>query len=489
MFNWYTLPTFAVMLLFWLLAAYVLTRSPRSGVSIAAVAAQVAAAAYLLGQGMQANALTVDEWRPWARNLLWGATLAPTLWYWLTVLLLREQPDAWRTGYVRQIAVPLGVAFAIISIVLTVAIYIDDWLLRWSAPVAVPATQFAYSHYDVKVGPLQSLFLALLVATTVAAAFNVGVGWRSAREAARRRRFALLFVSAMLFIVSANTLGLANSLDWTGDWVIGVSHVVLGVAMLAMVWNVAAYNLLLRGQVMRRDASFFLTSLAVICLVYALAMVLIGRAAYSFQALSLFVILLILAILSHSFVDVGRRALDPLFFGRDVQLLRSNLTSVVQDAALAPDLGPVLAHAQREIDEVSTEHFIRLTEEALRRINSPAALARCALLDLVPRTLRTLALELSNTELSDPTPLRQARALRDALSLAIDRLKPGDVAGPSAGTLQYQILFEEYVQGLPNKQIMLRHSISESTFHRNRREAIAVLARELQRQEDLFPLP
>src|SRR5439155_4057253 len=57
-FNWSSLPTFAAMLLFWLLAAYVLTRSPRSAISLTAVAAQVATACYLLGTGMSANAET-----------------------------------------------------------------------------------------------------------------------------------------------------------------------------------------------------------------------------------------------------------------------------------------------------------------------------------------------------------------------------------------------------------------------------------------------
>ena len=40
-----------------------------------------------------------------------------------------------------------------------------------------------------------------------------------------------------------------------------------------------------------------------------------------------------------------------------------------------------------------------------------------------------------------------------------------------------------YLQGLLNKQIMARHSISEGTFHRNRRQAILTLARELENQE------
>ncbi len=33
---------------------------------------------------------------------------------------------------------------------------------------------------------------------------------------------------------------------------------------------------------------------------------------------------------------------------------------------------------------------------------------------------------------------------------------------------------------------MVRHSISDGTFHRNRREAIGILARDLKRREELL---
>src|SRR5688572_22966431 len=108
MFNWASVPTFLAMLLFWLLAAYVLTRSPRSAISLVAVAAQVATALYLLSQGMAANAVTLEQWLPWVRNLGWSAHLAHTLWYWLTVLLLREQAAPPVRRYVRLVAYPLG---------------------------------------------------------------------------------------------------------------------------------------------------------------------------------------------------------------------------------------------------------------------------------------------------------------------------------------------------------------------------------------------
>ncbi|MBI2887362.1 MAG: hypothetical protein HYY02_09150 [Chloroflexi bacterium] len=54
--------------------------------------------------------------------------------------------------------------------------------------------------------------------------------------------------------------------------------------------------------------------------------------------------------------------------------------------------------------------------------------------------------------------------------------------------LQYHILREEYVLGMSTRHIMVRHSVSESTFHRYRRDAIVALAGEMARQEELISL-
>ena len=490
MFNWYSAPTFAAMLLFWLLAAYVLTRSPRSPVSLAAVAAQVATAAYLWGQGMQANAPSLDEWQPWARNLQWGATIAPVCWYWLTVLLLREQEADAARRYRRRIGYPLGVLFAVASLILTVGIYVDDWLYLWSAPEIRPPDQATYVQFHAPAGPLYPVLVVLLAGTTIAAAVNVWLGWRLPLDPKRRHRFAGLLVSALLFIVGATSLGLANWLA-LAFWPTWLGHLILAASMVVMAWNVAAYSLLLQGQVIRTDFLYFLTALGVIAVIYGL--VFLSGAEYSFQLLRLMSLTLVVAILSHALIDVGRRVLDRLFFGREVQHLRSNLSSVVQSAALTPDIETVLNQAQSEIEEVSAEHLIRLTGEALRRLNNPAALARCGLINRLPNTLAAIRAGHGQPQpearSGEATPLEQAQALREALAAAIERLKPPDTLPTRRGApvaLQYNILREEYLLGVPNRQIMTRHSISESTFHRNRREAITILAGELSKQEDLL---
>ena len=70
------------------------------------------------------------------------------------------------------------------------------------------------------------------------------------------------------------------------------------------------------------------------------------------------------------------------------------------------------------------------------------------------------------------------------VSLSVDA---GGVGAMDAGHVRYVILYDEYVLGRPNNQIMTRYSISESTFHRYRREAIRALASELARDEESLP--
>ncbi len=178
-------------------------------------------------------------------------------------------------------------------------------------------------------------------------------------------------------------------------------------------------------------------------------------------------------------VHVGLQALDRLFFKTDLQPLRANLATTMRRQAKTTTLPMVLGEGEQQIAETSIEHLVRLTELALRRLNNPAALADCDLIDRIPAVL---AAARDGARLS---PLERARALREVLTCAIGRLKPPDGDGIGApGALQYHILREEYLLGLLNRQIMARHSISEGTFHRNRRQAVISLARELEDQEN-----
>lgn len=475
MFNWYAAPTFAAMLCFWLLACYVLTRSPRSALTLAAVGAQIATAAYLLGQGMQANAASLAEWRPWARNLQWGALLAPTLWYWVTALLLADLQASALRRYLRRVGYPLGMLLATATVALTIALYGGDGLYRWSTAAPVAAAPVTYYRFVAPPGPWYPAVIGFLLVSTLGAAANLWLGRRLPLAADRRARLTWLLGSAALFVGSVACLSLAIDRGWP-FWAIWAGHLALIAAMAVMASNVAAYSLLLKVEVIRRDLLYFLTALTAVALGYGVVFALLGPG-YSFQVLALLMGTLVVTILAYALFDIGRRLLDRLFFPAPVQELRSLASEVAQGAAVAPDLGPVLDEASAGLAEVSADHLVRLTEAALRRLNNPAALARCGLAEQLPRTLAARGAEAG-------TPLERAHALRELLIAAIERLKPPDrLPAGAPGALQYHILREEYVLALPNKQIVARHAISESTFHRQRREAIAILAQELGKQE------
>ena len=135
-----------------------------------------------------------------------------------------------------------------------------------------------------------------------------------------------------------------------------------------------------------------------------------------------------------------------------------------------------------------------LVEEALRRLNNPAALSRCGLLRRLGGTLTTTRSQHGTGGMSASGPLEQAQSLREVLVSAIEQLKPSTSAiGPAIGAsapeaLQYYILHEEYVMRKSTSYIITRYSISESTFHRNRRAAVSAVARHLAAQEELIAL-
>jgi len=139
----------------------------------------------------------------------------------------------------------------------------------------------------------------------------------------------------------------------------------------------------------------------------------------------------------------------------------------------------------------SAERFVQPIEEALRRLNNPAALSRCELIDLLPSTIAAMRASWGDAGGLTATPLENAQALREVLTVAVERLRPTNRAAAASGSqaLHYSIISEAYVTGISNARIITKHAISESTFHRNRREAILGLAQELCKGEELLSQP
>ena len=129
-------------------------------------------------------------------------------------------------------------------------------------------------------------------------------------------------------------------------------------------------------------------------------------------------------------------------------------------------------------------HFAALLEEGLRRLNNLGLLAKCELVQRLPRTLTESMRERLNGQSTDPSLLEQAQALHRVLSDAVERLRPPErVDSATPESLQYHIIHDEYVKEYSTKQIVAIYSISESTLHRYRRQGIDVMAGDLLKQE------
>jgi hypothetical protein len=177
---WSVALSFVAAFIFGLLAAHQLIRSPRSAISITAAGALIATGCYLVGHGMAAGAETVAQGLPWLRNFQWGGTVAPALWYWLTLLLLLREDHRAVSLYGRVVGYPLGITLAVVSAVLTAGIYFDDWLYGWTQVSPPFPERWAYLPFTLPRGPLYPGLIAFVVAATVGALGNILLSWRPA---------------------------------------------------------------------------------------------------------------------------------------------------------------------------------------------------------------------------------------------------------------------------------------------------------------------
>lgn len=113
-------------------------------------------------------------------------------------------------------------------------------------------------------------------------------------------------------------------------------------------------------------------------------------------------------------------------------------------------------------------NFIRLVEDALRHLPDTIALGQSALADKL--------------SMRGDSHIERGKHLQEFLTNSIMSLKPAEVRPPEPLPrlwYNYAVLYDAYVECMPNREIMARMYISEGTFNRTRRNAIRGLARLL----------
>jgi hypothetical protein len=121
------------------------------------------------------------------------------------------------------------------------------------------------------------------------------------------------------------------------------------------------------------------------------------------------------------------------------------------------------------LDSISTNpdaEFIKIVEEALRHLPDMITLGQSVLAE-------RLAIE-------GDSHIERGRRLQEFITGTIESLKPAEKRPPEPlprSWYNHAVLYDAYVEGVQNREIMARLYISEGTFNRTRRNAIRGLAR------------
>jgi len=141
---------------------------------------------------------------------------------------------------------------------------------------------------------------------------------------------------------------------------------------------------------------------------------------------------------------------------------------VTESQAQATELNTIADEMIAAITTNPDTDFIKLVEESLRRYSDYIALGQSPLADWAGITAES--------------HIERGKQLQKFLADAIESFRPAG-ARPREPLprvwYSYAVLYDAYVEGVPNREIMARLYISEGTFHRTRRNAIRGLARLL----------
>lgn len=158
-----------------------------------------------------------------------------------------------------------------------------------------------------------------------------------------------------------------------------------------------------------------------------------------------------------------------------------------RDRALQRQMREMLAEREEQtrpiLEGIGDKELVSLVEDALRRLHDFSYLGEQSL-----AKLKVVEWHLQAREDEFVTHLDRGKALSEVLTQALNKLRPqGEEpkshAVPTREWHQFVTLYEAYVMGELNRDIMSRLYISEGTFNRTRRRAVRSVAKALQEME------
>ncbi len=141
---------------------------------------------------------------------------------------------------------------------------------------------------------------------------------------------------------------------------------------------------------------------------------------------------------------------------------------VAESQAYKKELRSVSVEIMDTLNSETTSEFIRVVEEGLRHLPDAISLGQSSLAE-------KLAVE-------GGSHVERGKRLQQILTDSIELLRPAEKRPPEPlprAWYNHAVLYDAYVEGVPNREIMARLYVSEGTFNRTRRNAIRGLARLL----------
>ncbi len=482
---------FIGMLLVWVLGLYVLTRG-RGLVSTLAGLAMAAFAVYLLGlwAGALARADDVWYWVAWLRATWWGGALAAGLWLLVVLKIAADEGSGILQTLLQRHLHRVITTVVAIGLVLSIVGVGSGLILRWDNTLpSLPPVTFSDQivTWHIPPGPLYMVFQSYLLICLVGAI--VCLTWLFLISPARtplRRHFGWFLATAVLFLAGGAYIAVLTA---TFGFTALPGEVLLIAGMLVLGWNIAHYGALLSGELVAADFRAFGLATLTVIVFYAALLWLVPRETSWLIAERL---LLVVVVTTHLLASRSSALMDRLVFDPAVRSLRGQLETLAERVVRHPDAIVALADVRDSVDgmlrppaeSAPTPNLRVLVESALRHLNDLPTLTQHPLLGRTP-----------SGHLMERPAVEGATLLRSDLIEAIERLRPGGArpdpgssSGPG-GWLHYLVLHEAYVQGRPNKQIMQRYYVSESTFHRARRSAVDTIALDLHQRVLLHSAP
>jgi hypothetical protein len=172
---------------------------------------------------------------------------------------------------------------------------------------------------------------------------------------------------------------------------------------------------------------------------------------------------------SHGDLDLLSEVADHVGTIVSLGSIQPHISQMLSQSEMNENEANAVAGKMRGAMEINPgQDFIKIVEDGLRQLPDYIALGQSALADKLG--------------VQADTHIERGRELQRILTEAIDLLRPAEKRPTEPLPrvwYNHAVLYDAYVEGVPNREIMARLYISEGTFNRTRRNAIRGLARLL----------